>query len=63
MVVLEHVFAAIGIATVAVFLTVVVWFFRNAKQLTPVIRHITKVLKEEANRLREEREKEENHDV
>lgn len=63
MVVLEHVFAAIGIAAVAVFLTVVVWLFRNAKQLTPVIRHITKVLEEETNRLREEREKEKNHDV
>jgi len=63
MTVFEHVFAVIGLGAVALFVATFVWLFRNAKQLTPVIRHITKVLKEEENRLCEERQKEENHDV
>ena len=63
MVVLEHVFAVIGVVAVVTFLTVMAWLFRHAKDLTPAIKHITKVLNEEVKRLNEERQKAENHDA
>ena len=57
MMLFEHVFAAIGLGAIALLLAGFVWLFRHAKELTPVVKHVTLVLKAEAKRLQTEREK------